>query len=214
MISWRIMLNSRKLLILYFFLTMFFCSCSTTDPFESTKSDFPQGPLLHKFKKSQALLLSGQYNMNCCMEGGSSTRQVKKISLGFQINRRLSRDEGRAIVIDCVNQIIKNVRASQDLKPYLLPEGFNENSIKVVLFVNTNNEPYDPEISVFSYSSGRIRFGTYIENQTTPGYFRKYYEPYAEAVAILEEQGRYDIILPKDNVDLKLESHEASKLEK
>lgn len=191
--------------LLFIFIIFFVSACSTTDPFEETKSDFPQGPLLHKFKKSQALLLSGQYNMSCCMEGGSTTRQVKKIALGFQINRKLSRDEGRAIVIDCVNQIIKNVRASQELKPYLLPEGFNEKNVKVVIFINTDDEPYDPEISVFSYSSGSISFSTYAKNQTKAGFYNSYDEPYAQAVAILEKQGRYDILLPKENADLEMD---------
>lgn len=164
-------------------------SCSEPSALKQISKRYPEMQIYNDFKKSQAFLFCHQYDMKCCMIGGSNIPKHGIASVGFSVPRKLSINEGRAILIDCVHQMTNNINSYDPLKPYMIPGGFTPKNVEISLFIRAPEPTFDPEIRVFSFSDGEVCFSTYKENQEQAGFYRSEYETYEEAISILDREG-------------------------
>ena len=123
-------------------------------------------------------------------------REVKKLSLYFRVERKLSKDEIRFLLLDCVHKMVKNVHACEAIQPYLLEEGFSEKNVEITLFfTDGRKELYYPDIMCGGYYSGELKFKTKVPEDKY-GYHTKEKETYEEALALLEAQGKVAALTP------------------
>lgn len=161
----------------------------------SSQSELTITEAAHRFIASQANLLNTKYNMKSGGFGTSLYDGVKELSWNFDIPRKFTKDEGRAIVMDCIAQIVRNANNNPELKNFFNNEGFTQKNVDIVLIAYPKEqEVYYPETRTVSFHSNKLGFHTN-DPSIEYGYYTSEYESYEDAVAILKIQGREDVIL-------------------
>ena len=139
-------------------LCSFFISCS------KSKEETPRNEKVftaNKVAKQCAQVLSERYGMAHCGQGGAMMYEIEDLFLAFQIYRPLSKDEARAILIDCAHEVISTVNQNAEIQKYLLPGGFNHKSVQIQIYISPNHkESYYPDLCVCSYNFGKLAFST------------------------------------------------------
>ncbi len=150
---------------------------------------------IDKVTAKTAKELHKQYKIRAVAFGAAAMEEVECLDLHFQVDRKLSKDEIRLLLVNCVNEMVKNVHQCEGIQPYLLPEGFSEKNVEIVLFFKDGkNEIYYPDVRVAASYTGQLEFRTKIPEQEY-GYHTDERESFQEAVAILESQGkRFEIV--------------------
>ncbi len=183
----------------YFILLLIFIS-SCAQPLSSSQSqsqpfssELTITAAAHKFIDSQANLLNKKYNMKSSGFGTSLYDGVKELSWNFHIPKKLPRDEGRILIMDCVSQIVNNANNNDELKLFFNKEGFDQKNIEVVIVVDLGKqEVYYPDFKVINYRNNRLGFYTDDPKNNTKTFYTCKYEPYEDAVAILKSQSKKD----------------------
>ena len=172
------------------------CSCTEVHP-PKPKSEDVQ--LANRIMKNCAKTLSERHQMLQCGQGGAMMYEIKDLFLAFTIYRPLSKEEARAILVDCAHQVISSVNQCPEIQKYLLPEGFTEKSAQIQIYIKPNKQDnYYPDLGVCSYNFGKLAFSTY-DDEKSYGYKTCDRETYQEAISQLEQTDRL-----KDVAQLKL----------
>lgn len=176
--------------ILALLLMIFAIGCSSPhaykEPFD--EGTYYIGQVLQKTNKT----CTERHRMQSGGFGNAAMDKIKWLTLVFNVDRRLSKDEIRAILIDCVHEMVKNVHECEGIQKYLLPEGFNEKNVRIIIsFTDQGKKIFHPEISVGSFYNGQLRFST-DSKENKYQYASKEKETYQEAIAILQSQGKLE----------------------
>lgn len=134
--------------------------------------------------------LSKKYNMSVVGSGGGMFTCVYQISISFQIKHPLTLEEARIILTDCAQEIIDEINACKELRPYLKDYPATIKNIDLAIYSSQpdGSSVYDPFIVVASVGSkGKIWFATR-EKDEPYKYKNEYTESFEEAVAIVKEQ--------------------------
>src|SRR5205085_1771860 len=88
-------------------------------------------------------------------EAGDKTH-YKEIGLYFELLRIVNKDEARKIVIDCAEELLKEINSNPQLQPYLQPSPFTVTNIEI--FINIRHPDgkiaYYPDLGILSLSGG------------------------------------------------------------
>jgi hypothetical protein len=132
---------------------------------------------------------------------GGMMKSVNLVGISFQTYRAIDRDEIRYILIDCVEELLKAINESEEIRPYLKNFPFTMNNIRIEIFVSdsTGRWLYDPHIGVASISGGnKIYYCTTAPNVAL--FKNKYAESYEEALAIVKsDPKKYPLGLTQQN---------------
>ena len=110
------------------------------------------------------------------------------IELDFYLYHKLSKDEGRKILIESTKILLDKINSNVELNQYLQPFPFTEKNVKLAIFVfEDGKQPYYPEICVFSCKKGKITYSTETP-ETKFGYYTTEEESFEEALAIVKSQ--------------------------
>src|ERR1700733_4953817 len=115
----------------------------------------------------------------------------KKIGLLFNKFGKMSKDEGRKTIIDCVNVLLNEINSDPKLQPFLINKPFTINNVRIVIVVFTSEgkDIFYPDIQVFSAFGGKINYSTSAPDQKY-GYYTQEYETFEEAMRIIEAQNK------------------------
>lgn len=142
--------------------------------------------LADRVSRQCAQILCKRYGMVQTGEGGKMMYEIEGLFLAFNIHRSLSKEEARAILIDCAHEVISTVNNDQEIQKYLLPGGFNKKSVQVQIYIKPNHQKnYYPDLGVCSYNFGKLAFSTY-DRDNKYVYKTDEDETYEEAIAFLE----------------------------
>lgn len=113
--------------------------------------DYPLGKITGNILHKEAKFLSKRHGMSCCSTGRSMLEKLDHLSWSFEYPKKLSKDEGRALLIDCIHQVIQHVNALPKAKPYFLNSEFNERNVEISIFCHDKEPIIYPDIDVFSF---------------------------------------------------------------
>jgi hypothetical protein len=131
--------------------------------------------------------LTKKHQMDWIGEGGGMMGSVYMIGLSFEIHHPLDRNEARARIIDCVEELLTAINSNEEIRPFLKNYPFTTHNVQVAIFSDfpDGKEVFDPYITVVSVDeNGFITFRTKEPNKTP--YKNKYREPYSEALAMVK----------------------------
>lgn len=111
------------------------------------------------------------------------------LGLGFSSYRVLSKDEGRKMLIDCAETLLKEINSNLNLLPFLKPSPFTINNVEIAIY---DYQPdgqlaYYPDILIFAFRDGEITYRTKVPEHQF-GYHTEEIETYEEAKRIIQGQ--------------------------
>ena len=111
--------------------------------------------------------------------------EIEELFLAFYIHHQLTKDEARAILIDCAHEVITTVNHNPEIQKYLLPGGFTEKSVQIQIYIHPNHkQTFHPNLGVCSYNYGKLAFSTH-DTENKYAYKLDDIETYQEAIALL-----------------------------
>ena len=164
-----------------------------------------------RIQAETAKILCDRYDMECMGFGGGWAGK-KKLNLSFEVNRIIDKETARSMLVDCVEEFIIKINASEELKPYLEEMIFTDKNIRLNIFVTDvhGNDVYQPNISVFKSIEGRVAY-CYESPEKEYGYMAKEHETFQEALAILKEENKGSTQITSENISI---TQEKQKLDK
>ncbi len=86
----------------------------------------------------------------------------KEIGIWFEARGPLSKEKGRRIIVDCVNELLKQINTNSDFKQYMHEYPFTVENVNICLFVKDQDRRslYYPNISVFAVHRGKVEYKT------------------------------------------------------
>ncbi len=121
-------------------------------------------------------------------EGGDE-HYYNNVGLNFKVFRVLSKEEGRIMLIDGVEELVKEFNATPELQPFLNPAPFMPSNVKMHIYdyQPDGGKLYYPNIVVFSAYDGKVQYSTKIPEKEF-GYYTQDEETYEEALNIVRSQ--------------------------
>ena len=142
--------------------------------------------LVDKVSEECAQTLSKRYNMVQSAEARTAVDQVQGLFLSFNISRQLSKDEARAILIDCAHEVVTTVNNDPSIQEYLLPGGFTEKNVQIQISIHPNyKRSFYPNLGICSFKNGKLAFKTRDSKKVYKSKTREL-ETYQEAIAFLK----------------------------
>ncbi len=177
----------------------------STSPKPESKSEDVQ--LSYMIMKNCVKTLSEKHQMYQCGQGGAMMYEIEDLFLAFTIYRPLSKEEARAILIDCAHEVISAVNQCPEIQKYLLPEGFTEKSVQIQIYIKPNKQTnYYPDLCVCAYNFGRLAYHTN-DPKNIYVYKTSEREAYQEAISLLEKANAL-----KEITQLKLKEPDMQKI--
>jgi len=151
-------------------------------------------PLISKIAKR----LGKKYNIHPAGAGVSSPDGiVEHFGISFQLNRSLTKEEAREILVSCVGELLILINEDKKIRPYLRNFPFKIKNVSIYIFMTNRDgsDIYDPAIRIASSSHGKLSYDTKDKNQPY-GYKSTTTESYEEALKAISE-GENDLITQK-----------------
>ena len=137
-------------------------------------------------------LLENRYHLRYAgREESSDKGAYKTIGLLFNKFGKMSKDEGRKTIIDCVNVLLNEINSDPKLQPFLINKPFTINNVRIVIVVFTSEgkDIFYPDIRVFSAFGGKINYSTKSPDHKY-NYYTREEETFEEAMRIIEAQNK------------------------
>ncbi len=167
-----------------------FLLCSILLFFVQCDSRSERAKLAHQAMYNAASTLENRYQMKFIgWSEGADEVHYKRMGLNFQVFRVLSKSEGRKMLIDSVNELLKEINTLSELQSFLNPAPFSPLNVEIHIFdyQPDGKDVYYPNIVAFTAYKGNLRYKTKIpENEF--GYYTKESETYEEALSIVNSQ--------------------------
>lgn len=132
--------------------------------------------------------LASKYNMKLIGTGGGMIDCIKLMSLAFNINKPLNKNESRKIVLDCTAEFLREINSDQEIRSYLVKFPFPVENVEIGIYIYDENgrKLFDPNISVVSIDKGNI---SYLTNDKENKYRFKseFVESYKEALKLANQ---------------------------
>lgn len=139
--------------------------------------------MAHEIRAKVGEKLEKRHKMVCIGAGGGMMGSVHMISVHFKINHPLDRDEARALIVDCTEELLAAVNANEEIRPFLKDFPFTPKNLSISI-ISTNpdgSSVFDPYIeAVYVYEENKIHFCTKEPNKIP--YKNTYVESYPKAL--------------------------------
>lgn len=152
----------------------------------------PYVQISDQLSNKTAKILEEKYHLNLIGTGGGLFKCVNMLSLSFNIQGSLSKDDLRKILIDGVNTFLNEINNDINIRPYLKRYPFLAEDVEIKLFIvdSQRREVFHPEISVAIARSGELVYKTESEqNKTRYGYESVNKEKFEDALKIVQAEG-------------------------
>lgn len=148
--------------------------------------------MVHKAIYTTAKTLNDRYQLHYMgiVEAGDK-EHYKKIGLFFELMRIINKEEGRKIIVNCAQELLKEINSNPNLLPYLLPSPFPVENIELAIYIRhpDGQSVYHPDLAVISLRKGVIRYSTDTpEMRRKLGFYTEEKETYEEALKILKSE--------------------------
>ena len=148
--------------------------------------------MVHKAMYHVSNKLEKQYQLRYIgMIEGADAQFYKEIGIEFMVFRIITKDEGRKMLVEGVEELLHELNSNPQLEPYLQPYPFTVANVQISIFSYhpDRTKAYYPDIISFTAYSGKVR---YVTDSPQPQYKYKQFteeeESYEEAVEIVHAQ--------------------------
>jgi hypothetical protein len=175
----------RNFFVLFIFLVLQGCKPTNTLNIKHSKAD----QLVTRIELNLAKKLEAKYNIQTVGDSAQMPENViNNLGLMFQVNRILSKNEAREILVDCVLEFLAEVNSNEEIRPYLEYYPFTPVNISIALYISgpDGEDVYDPDLEVASARNGKLRYATKDKNQKF-GYKSEYEETFEEALKLVKQ---------------------------
>jgi hypothetical protein len=173
----------RFLYLLFIFL--FLGACNNFSPNKAYETpdyekiaDVITARTAQKIESETGLVLSGV--------GGGMMDQVRMMAMSFDCFGEISMEQGRELVIYCVNEYLSAINANIEIRPYLIHYPFSSKDVQIRIFINSKNgkEVGSGNLSIVTEINGKVSYK--IRDPESQRLRIIHEEAYEEAVKILE----------------------------
>jgi hypothetical protein len=165
-------------LMLFLFIVLKGCDNRTED-----------AKMVHRAMYNVSRKMEERYQLHYAgMVEGGDEKHYNEVGMYFQIFRTITKDEGRTMLVESVEELLNKLNSNPQLEPYLQPYPFTMDNIEMVICVYhpDKTKAYHPDIVTFSLANGTIR---YVTDSPESQYKYKHYteerESYEEASKIV-----------------------------
>lgn len=140
-------------------------------------------------------ILEKRYGLRFCGAGGSydfNKKKTKTLKLCFQLFRVIDKNACRKMIVDCIEEFVDAINKNDEIKQYLSDTPFTVNNVEIVVYIYNSNHGnvYDPDICIVDSTEGVIRFYTKDPEGKQKPYKSITEESFAEALAIVNNDGK------------------------
>lgn len=135
--------------------------------------------------------LNERYGLISVGRGGSEKDyKSNREFIAFKINRKLTIEEARILIIEIVELLLNNINNNTEINHFLYNNPFTYKNIETVVYIyDKGSDTFHPNIGLVSLTRrGTINFVTY-EPNTEYEYATDVEEPYEEAYKIATSKG-------------------------
>ena len=154
----------------------------------------PREMILGDVIKETNQKLNAKYHINLASVGRSH-KDLKVKSLTIDFNRfsgPVSKEDGRRMIIDCVEEYLKRINQKESLRPFLFQYPFSHENLTIMI-THWNKDKtmlFDPDIDTFILFSDTLLY--YTTDPETKNFKTKTKETYKEAKSLIKK------ITPRD----------------
>ncbi|WP_044882038.1 hypothetical protein [Neochlamydia sp. EPS4] len=164
------------------------CVLSLLDSYEEPEQAKFVGDILNNVSKK----LQKKYTMRTIGTGiGMPDGVVTMLALSFEKTGPLTQEEGRAIIVGCVEEMIQTVNKNEKIRPYLENYPFTSNNVEIRLFLKTKegNKIYEPDYGVISEIDGSVNY-KYKSSENPKKYSKIEEEKFEEALKMVQNKSK------------------------
>ncbi len=175
-----------KILLLILFAVLIFWGHNN-----SHKKYYKGEYFLKKVEKRTILKLNKKYNLFLsAIGGGTDDEGIWLVRLMFdRRGKPYTLQESRAVIVDCIEELLSQINNDVDLRPYLKVYPFTPKNISLFIISYDENgfDIVDPHLSVVSGNGGEINYNT-TDPKNPYRHKLDIFESYEEAQAILKRE--------------------------
>jgi len=114
---------------------------------------------------------------------------VKLMGFTFQLNRKMGKDEARAMLVNCVQEFLADINQNESLRKDLQVYPFDAKHVEIVIFLSTYDygDLYYPDLSVIAARHGELTYFTH-DSEHEFKYKTREVESFEDAVKIVQSQ--------------------------
>ena len=121
---------------------------------------------------------------------GGRQKEGKEVAIHVSLSlpKVLSKDECRELIVECVEQYLKDINADTDLKQYLSQSPFTYNNLRIIIFMTRSNGsdiPY-PDICIVSLDKGFVIYDAHDPDDINR--YKSTEESYEEALKMVQDK--------------------------
>ena len=170
-----------KQIIIIALFSFLFSSCDLLDPRpKDTK-------IAHRILRKTAKEIKEKLDLKSysITESGPSGK-YELLGLGFIKNGKISKSEGRVLMIKCIHIFLKNINTEEKFQEYLSPNPFTEKNINLSILIYDKGDErfYRPDITSLNLINGSIYYRYNIKGEEYKLEHDK--ETYEEALEIIK----------------------------
>ncbi len=167
------------------FLILFLSAC------QNPSSDY-ETPEYEKLADRITLITSDKIEKETGLRligiNGGMMDHIRVMGMSFDCYKNINMEEGRKLVIHCVNEYLSAINSNEALRPHLVHYPFTPQDVEIALYIrgSDNNDVPLGALFVVSERNGKI---VYKIREPDPIILKRIYEePFEEAVKILYQE--------------------------
>lgn len=151
--------------------------------------EFPYDKIANQIRQKTIEKLSNKYKLRPVGLKGGMQGCINIMGCDFQLNRKMEKDEARAMLVDCMQEFLADINKNVSIRKYLKVYPFDDKHFEVTIFLSTPDHDalYYPDYRVVSACNGQLSYFTK-DPQIKYGYKSEEYETYKDAVKIVQGQ--------------------------
>ena len=177
--------------IIFFGITLFsmFTGALVGDDYSSLCEPSDYDKMIDRVLYKMGGVLEEKHKMKVIGDYAAAMDCVNVIGLAFQIKRPIDQDAARKLIVDCVEEFLKEVNQDQEIRPYLRNFPFTSNNIRIQIYnFESVGELYShPIIGYLIINDGVITYDTHEKGELLKCK-SKIKESYEDALKIVQSQ--------------------------
>ncbi len=142
-----------------------------------------------QIREKTAEILSKRYDMKIERYGANMRDKVNLIYIRFKIIGPIPQDKARRMILDSVDELVKQVNEYEPIQPYLENKPFGPENVAIMFLVKSGGfgEIKDPDFEHMGFNQGEIFYKSR-NLQEQLGYVQEIRETYDEAKRKIQEE--------------------------
>jgi hypothetical protein len=179
----------------YIYLFMLILSLSACHNFVSKRHEPPHyEKLADRITAATAQKIEAETGLSLFGIGGGMMDHVRMMAMSFECFGEITMEQGRELVIYCVNEYLSAINACEELRPHLIHYPFTPKDIRIKIFICKQDHREVPigSLAVVGMVKGILDYD--IKQSGSPSIRQIHEESYEEALKILETGSPIDKI--------------------